>query len=77
MEPEPLLIYPIGTKIEDENGIYIVKRFQKDRTNAHLYHCDVVKWKIDLPTSLTSRQDPNQIWIWVRQQNQDKIKVLN
>lgn len=76
MEQEPTVIFPIGTTIEDDNGIYKIERFQKDRTNAHLYYCEVLKWKIEVPAFLTSRQDPKNIWIWIRHQNQDKIKVI-
>ena len=73
---EPSIQYPIGTVIEDQNGIFKIERFQKDRRGHHLYYCEVLKWTIEPTAQVKSMHPENHIWIWVRPQSVENITIL-
>lgn len=75
-EQEPSILYPIGATIEDPNAIMKIERFRKDRHGNHLYWCEILRWKIEPPAQVKANQSIDKIWVWIRPESIEKIKVI-
>jgi hypothetical protein len=71
----PSTIFPIGTVIEDQTAIMKIHSFALCRS-GHSYKVEVLKWKIEPPTSLKEQLNEKSMWIFVSADSMANIKTL-